>query len=94
MAVSNCFLKTTEKFMIKSGSFSTVFLRNAAKKCSKKLTGNVRGVNEERNCFVFFYKKRLQFDVNISKRLIKRHKLLSEFSLPLPRVSSFLKKKC
>ena len=79
--------------MIKSGSFSTVFLRNAAKKCSKKLTGNVRGVNEERNCFVlFFYKKRLQSDVNTSNRLIKRHKRLSEFSLPLPRVSSFLKK--
>ena len=44
--------------MIKSGSFSTVFLKNAAKKCSKKLTGNVRGVNEERNCFVFFLQEK------------------------------------
>ena len=44
--------------MIKSGSFSTVFLRNAAKKCSKKLTGNVRGVDEERNCFVLFFTRK------------------------------------
>ena len=42
--------------------------------------------------FLFFYKKRLQSDVDTSNRLIKRHKLLSEFSLPKPRVSSFLKK--
>ena len=42
---------------------------------------------------VFFYKKRIQSDVDTSNRLIKRHKLLSEFSLPKPRVSPFLKKK-
>ena len=41
----------------------------------------------------FFYKKRLQSDVDTSYRLIKRHTLLSEFSLPKPKVSPFFKKK-